>query len=381
MLPKIVVWVVIESMTLWWHWLNSLVIRDLLRNRWRSLLTLLGIALGVAIWVAIQLANQSVLVQFEASLSQVMGQANLVVTPRSQPDMSEKDLDVLKPLWKQHTQWTPILDQTALLPTEPFEAVRVLGVDWFSDLAFRNRKTMPTEEGLEAQPNDFMSLFTPWNVLVGAKLAKDYQLSVGQSFPVLANDQTLNFNVIGILPSDGLGGAYNGRVIMMDIGLAQQVFQVPGRVSRVDILAPTVELDAIEANLQQTLPNALKVQRPKQRNAQSAKMLRAFQVNLTALSFISLLVGAFLIYNTMTISVVRRRPDIGTLRTLGWQRWHIATLFGSESLLLGLLGALLGLGLGVGFAQLSLKACRQPLKSFIQGSQSPNLSGCLTYSC
>jgi len=49
-------------------------------------------------------------------------------------------------------------------------------------------------------------------------------------------------------------------------------------------------------------------------------MLRAFRWNLRALSYISLLVGAFLIYNTISVSVVRRRPEIGILRALGTAR-------------------------------------------------------------
>jgi putative ABC transport system permease protein len=353
----------------WWQWLNTLVVRDLWRNRLRSLLTLLGIALGVAIWVAIQLANQSVLVQFESSLDQVLGDANLVITPNNQPDLPESSLQRLKPLWAQHVQWTPVVDQTALWPKAPYEAVRVMGIDWFSDLAFRNRPAGAQSSGNQGpQPTgDITALFTPYNVLAGAQLLRDYHLHEGDDLKLLVNDHQVTFHVLGTLPSDGLGGAYNGRVLMMDIGLAQSLFGMAGRVSRVDVLAPKAQLDQLEAQLQRTVPPGLQVQRSSQRNAQSAKMLRAFQVNLTALSFISLLVGAFLIYNTMTISVVRRRPEIGTLRTLGWRQWQIATLFGTEALLLGLAGTLFGLALGALFAQFSIQGMSTTVETLYTG--------------
>src|SRR3989449_5619411 len=71
-------------------------------------------------------------------------------------------------------------------------------------------------------------------------------------------------------------------------------------------------------------------------------MLRAFRWNLRVLSYISLVVGAFLIYNTISVSVVRRRPEIGILRALGTGRVGVLWLFLGEALLLGLAGSLLG---------------------------------------
>ena len=75
-------------------------------------------------------------------------------------------------------------------------------------------------------------------------------------------------------------------------------------------------------------------------------MLRAFRWNLRVLSYISLVVGAFLIYNTISVSVVRRRAEIGILRAVGAARSTVFSLFLAEAALFGLAGAALGLGLG-----------------------------------
>src|SRR5690606_2928506 len=80
------------------------------------------------------------------------------------------------------------------------------------------------------------------------------------------------------------------------------------------------------------------------------EMTRAFQLNLNALSLLALIVGAFLIYNTMTFSVVQRRPLIGTLRTLGVTRREVFALVLGEALLIGAAGTALGLGLGLALA-------------------------------
>ena len=71
-------------------------------------------------------------------------------------------------------------------------------------------------------------------------------------------------------------------------------------------------------------------------------MLRAFRLNLTALSAIALLVSLFLVYNAVSLSVLERRRQIGILRSLGLTRSAVAALFAAEGMALGLLGSLLG---------------------------------------
>jgi putative ABC transport system permease protein len=83
-------------------------------------------------------------------------------------------------------------------------------------------------------------------------------------------------------------------------------------------------------------------------------MSQAFQLNLSALSLLALVVGLFLIYNTMTFSVVQRRGLFGTLRCLGVTRREIFALVLSEAFLVGLLGGLLGIGLGLGLGRITV---------------------------
>ena len=104
------------------------------------------------------------------------------------------------------------------------------------------------------------------------------------------------------------------------------------------------------------MPEHLLVERPQRKNQQVEKMLRAFQYNLTALSFVALLVALYLIYNMIALSVVRRRVEIGTLRALGATPTLIAFIFFLEAGIIGAAGSILGIGLGYYFAQFSLDA-------------------------
>mgnify|MGYP003344806948 CR=1 FL=1 len=106
------------------------------------------------------------------------------------------------------------------------------------------------------------------------------------------------------------------------------------------------DIDAVESAIATRLPAGLSVQRPAARSRQVEQMLAAFHLNLTALSYIALLVGLFLVYNTVSVSVLSRRHEIGTLRALGVSRANVRALFLAEAAALAMVGALAGLGIG-----------------------------------
>src|SRR4029453_17299682 len=150
--------------------------------------------------------------------------------------------------------------------------------------------------------------------------------------------------------------ALGGHFAIMDIAAAQVLFDRVGRLDRVDVVPrQDFPLETLQAMLQQRLGSGGQVRRPPARNQAVEKMLRAFHVNLTALSLIALIVGMFLIYNSTTIAVVQRRRELGILRALGVPRRRLVLLMLSEALGTALLAALLGVGLGLLLARLALR--------------------------
>ncbi len=337
--------------------------RDLRRNPLRAGLTILGIALGVAIWLAIHLANQTVLGRFEESLERVAGRTNLQIVATGQPDFSESLLEKVQPLlWNAQAEVTPVILQTAVWPGGNHDVIQVQGMDMLADTGFRDYAWMPGGE-----PTDSMAIFRPNHVFLGYQLAHAYHIQRGQAISLLVNDALQRFEVAGILSEKGLGGAYSGNTFYMDIGTAQQTFNLPGRINRLDVIAPKDSLNSVQHRLQQVIPGYLSVQRPTRNSEQVERMLRAFQTNLMSLSFIALLVSMFLIYNTMSIAVIRRRPEIGTLRALGVPRFAIAGVFMAEAACFGLFGSLGGILLGILLAQGAVKAISLTVETLYLG--------------
>ena len=139
----------------------------------------------------------------------------------------------------------------------------------------------------------------------------------------------------------------DGQLALVDIAVAQVLFDRLGWVDRVEVqLRDAQTIDEAEQRIAARLPAGLRVQRPSQRSRQVENMLAAFHFNLTALSYIALVVGLFLVYNTVAVSVISRRTEIGTLRALGATRRLVLGLFLVEAAALALVGAVLGLPAG-----------------------------------
>ncbi len=131
------------------------------------------------------------------------------------------------------------------------------------------------------------------------------------------------------------------NVIVADIGLAQRVTGKTGKLDSIDVRIPAGSFAAVwRDRLQKELPAGVTVEPQGARTEENRKMLAAFRWNLRVLSYIALVVGAFLIYNTIAISVVRRRNEIGVLRALGATRGTILAGFLAEAGFFAICGSL-----------------------------------------
>ncbi|MBP1702509.1 MAG: conserved rane protein of unknown function [Chloroflexi bacterium] len=124
------------------------------------------------------------------------------------------------------------------------------------------------------------------------------------------------------------------------------------------------------------LPEDVQIQAVSARAGTVEQMTAAFRINLIALSLLALVVGMFLIYNTMTFSVVQRRPLFGTLRCLGVTRNEVFWLIIGEALLVGMLGAILGSLLGILLGQGAVRLVTQTINDLffvvtVRGVQIP----------
>lgn len=335
------------------------MLRPLLREKVRTLLTLLGIAVGVAVVVAIQLANQSSLRVFRESVDAVSGRANYQIVADA-GFVDERLLLRLRPFWREGVRFAPVIDVEGMIETDgEAQPVRLLAVDLLSDLHFRDyrfahidvtrrpRSAVTVGEwgaGLE----DYLPLFRPDAIVLPAPFAREHGLAVGSAVTLSVMGRRQPMVLRGILEYRGPATAFNGSIAVCDVATAQTAFALGGRLSRIDLLVPPKREAEILRRLQ--LPPGTRVERPSRRNERVEKMLRAFRVNLFALAGVALLVGMFLVYNTMLISILRRRRDVGILKTVGVSPRQILAAFLAEGLLFGLAGSAVGVLLGKGIA-------------------------------
>jgi putative ABC transport system permease protein len=319
--------------------LNPLVLRPIVREKTRTMLTVAGIAVGVAVVVAIQLANQSALRAFRESVDAVAGRANYQIVPEAAA-LSEAVLLRLQPFWSDGVRFAPVIDVEGVdVATQ--QPIRLLAVDLLSDLHFRDYRYA------RIQGSALQSFFADDAVIVPAPFAREHHLVLGSPLTLNIRGIRRTMAVRGILQARGPATAFNGAIVICDIATAQNAFAMTGRLSRVDLLVPDdVPDDAIAKRIARVLPPSTRIEHPSRRNERVENMLRAFRVNLFALGGVALLVGMFLVYNTVLISILRRRRDVGILKTLGAAPHQIFSAFLCEGLLFGAIGSVLGIALG-----------------------------------
>ena len=314
-----------------------------------ALLNIASIALGVAVYLAVQVANHSATRAFEASIDLVSGKSQLELYPTSGPldDVFFHDVNSHPSV----AAATPILEAYATLSDHPGEYLRILGIDVFTNAPFQTLSPGDVA-GVESAATDKATVFkwlaSPGQLLITDRFAERHRLSVGSPLMVQINGASTALEIAAIRPVSELDEATSDRFALMDIGWLQEL---TGRSSELDSIQIILEeghsIDAARSSLGEALPPDIVVTTPVQRSGQVETMLRGFRLNLTALSMVSILVGVFLIYNTVAASVVRRRTEIGTLRATGASRGLVRGLFLEEAALYACLGALVGVPAGI----------------------------------
>jgi putative ABC transport system permease protein len=315
--------------------------RHILRYAWQhkflAASNFLCIALGVAVYLSIQIANRSVTGSFRATVDAVAGRADL----EARGDID----DALFPKLQSTPgvlAATPIVRGLVVLPDYPGEYLDVLGIDPLTNQDF------DTVSDSSERNFDSERWFGDRDAIaVTREFAQRCHLRIGDKIRVQVGEDRVELRVSFFLKAKGADSA----LAAMDIGWAQELLRKSGHLTSVLFRVRRPEArDEVAGKLRQQFPVDVTVGSPTDRSAQVNQLLSGFQLNLTALSLVSLLVGAFLIYNTIASSALRRRREAGILRSLGVSRDFIRWLFLGEALLYGAIGAVLGIGVGIALA-------------------------------
>jgi putative ABC transport system permease protein len=314
------------------------MVRPLFREPLRAALIVLAVALGVAVVLAIDLAGDAAAGSFRSSMETLAGDNNLeIIASGGVPEDVVATLASLP----YPIRISPRLEDFAVI-ADTKKSLPLIGLDLVAEAgAFEENSTAGANLSRppRTSPETFEHLGDSDAIWVGASLGR----KPGDRLQLLINDHVREYTVRGVY-ADSNG---NESAIVMDLAVAQHALARYGRVDRILLKVPkTPSLEDWQQRLRTVLPAGVEVRPQGTGTNENRRMLAAFRWNLRLLSYISPVVGAFLIYNAISVSVVRRRPDIGIVRALGAGRATILAAFVGEAACFGLAGALIGLPLG-----------------------------------
>lgn len=334
-----------------WH-----VFRHLRRHPLLATLNVLSVALGVAVYLATQIANHSANRAFAATVDMVAGKADLEITA-----LAGNLPETVFPLVATAdgiSAATPLVRGFVTLPDNLGEYLEILGTDVFTNAPFRTFE--PINFGARSFDIERW-LAGPGTLAVTEEFLAKHKLRAGDKIHVRINVIDHELEVGFILRSEGL---LDSHFAAMDIGWAQELVGRRGELSAIQLrLANPQGRESTVAKLRKMLPPNATVAAPAQRSEEVEKMLSGFELNLAAMSLLSLIVGMFLIYNTVSASVARRHREIGILRSLGVTRNEVRALFLGEAIVLGSIGAFLGLVGGVVLARFLVGTVSETISS------------------
>ncbi len=309
----------------------------------RTLLTTLGVSLGIALYVAIQIINRSTLASFKESIDSVAGKATITITA-GESGFSEEKLEIIQKVpGVKHA--VPMVESRAYFASDhkSNETLVVLGVDMLKEQGVRTYKS--TDEEIIDDPLVFLN--QPDSVIVTHSFAKSHGFKLDSQFEVATARGVRKFTVRGLLSPEGPAKAYGGAIAIMDIDGARVTFGKENKLDRVDIVTREgAAIEDVRLAIKAALGAGYFVERPETQNEEMQRMVASFQVMLTFFSTLALLVGLFLITNSINIAVAERKREIGTLRALGATRAGILALFLSEAVAMGIIGAFGGAWIG-----------------------------------
>src|SRR2546426_6989479 len=327
--------------------LTSLAWRSLWARRARSVLTIGGIGLGVGVLFAALATNDGIDRSIDRTVRHIVGRADLRVAALTERGLSAATLaavsgapgvEVAAPQIERRTFLGPSLQLGAAIPPP----VTVLGIDPEIDNRLHD---LPGSEALRGDES---------SALISERLSAADGIRIGDTITLDGPAEPGTFEVVvaGLLAGDGpLLGTF-GRTVVVSLDEARTIFGTGTGLSRIDVgLAPGATVDGVSAELESRLTTEPYVLSSPADLAASLRASTAdFQSTSSLLAAVALFVGAFLIFNTLSMTVTERFREVGLLRAAGATRRQIAGLVLLQALCLGVAGSVVGLVVGLGLA-------------------------------
>jgi putative ABC transport system permease protein len=316
----------------WPHWREHAV---------RTGLAVVGIALGVATVIGVADVSQSVLVAFERTVRTVAGASDLEITTVA-ADVDERLVTDAGGMPGVRAA-AGLVEAFVPLADRPEEALYLLGIDFlgsplWADQLPRAAVDIPDELAFIAQPD---------SVVVTRAFAARAGLAEGGVLRIVAPAGPRALRVRGFLGDAPVGRLFDGMIGVMDLPSAQRLLDRRGRVDRIGVqVTPGAASDEVRGRLARALGPGVEVAAPEARGRHGEKLLFSLRSMLVTASSLAVIVGAFITYQTMAVSVQQRRRQFALLNTVGVTRQTVVRLCLVETAILAALGVAFGTGAG-----------------------------------
>jgi putative ABC transport system permease protein len=312
------------------YWLLSSAFRAQ-PGRW--LIAGLAVALGIALAVAIHTVNRSALSEFSRALDLVNGQASAqIMMPTG--EFSDQLYDKIATYQTELgiRAISPVLERNTA-------QIRVLGID-----IFQAGRVSPALMPFVSEDQQ-QQLFSEDAIFLSAAAMQKLQLSVGDFIGLDYEGKAVRFKVAGTVP-----GAVGQAIAVMDLGTLQWRLGGLGKISRIDVQLQDGKGVEEVANALQKLNLGLRLISSQERDRRVSNLSRAYRVNLNVLALVALFTGAFLVFTTISFSVLRQQSQLALLSILGASSRWIFSLVLAQAAGISALGGLFGIGLGLTIA-------------------------------
>jgi putative ABC transport system permease protein len=347
-----------------------------LRRRWvRAALVVASIALGVTTLVATRALNETMTNAGLASLNPMAGAADLIVGNGEAP-VNRSLAPELAKVPGVAAALPRVFDNTKVVELKDGPAL-LIGIDLDAEEKAKEHRQAGEADLLEFTPSPDLQTLLRWMpgsvspdwfwkggkavrnllpfpaVVVGKDL--DEKLPAGRTLRLYVPGKKAPVKVmrVGTVVGHGPLTVLGGNVLLvLDLDTAAALAGLKkGQASRIDlVLRPDASRDQVKEEVGRRLAGRGEVHTPEEKNQIVSNAMSGMQTGFTLSGLAALVVGLFLVYNALSVSVAERRHEIGILLSVGATRGQVRALFGGEAALLGLCGSLLGIPLGVGLA-------------------------------
>ena len=336
-----------------------LTLRSIRSRPLRTLLSTFGIVLGVAGMLAISITNLTAMESITELFEGTSGKSSLIISnaDTSASGFAGRTIRRVSNV-AGVAELIPSLQIRTVLADEapPAEmefnffgtsmgGLSLYGIDPLRDTEARTYNIVAGDFLAEDNPDAY-------EVVLVETFAADNDIQVRDSIELLTPNGTEKLRVAGFMAKEGPGQMNNGAFGVIPLKTAQKLFNRLDTLDQIDIVVTpeydnSAALEQLKAALQERLGSDYSVVYPAAQGRRMTQMLGNYQIGLNFLSGIALFVGAFLIYNAFTMTVVERTREWGMLRTIGMTRRQVTGQVLGEAIVLGVIGSTLGAGLGI----------------------------------